>query len=485
MVKSEKAQVSTESDQLLVDLQADFEAIIGPEIERATTEYQYFVVTDDHKLDLSPLVEDKRVRSLVDLSWWIFGQKTDRRITYDISFPQFPNTYFLVNSSLKRFLEGSWEVTTIVVNGEALKTTFMRCSDGFFSSREAKRIYGEEADRLQQLHQALQREEQPTVSREKIKVIECPLMNEAQYRKWCEMVEEFGSIERWCNQVQVLLPTTCDEHDKGWYFVSLDGEDDLTQHPVLNIYEPWYGLLSTYVPLEINYRGEKMWILLLRMQGATGDYSYSFTNGEDATYWYELWRDGERRQASVRPVGYYPDELKPEDIDTLRPIIETWTRDGLEVKTTYPFGRRTDRVSGTIIDEEVQVIITEVEESLELGSQVDYFVYRNSRGVPFGVAGLAPVDWRLTEFTSTERPVEMRNLYLASEARGVGLGKTFLKRVLERAKELGYTEIIWNSGPRFEETAWGFYTHLFGDPVGVAKDYYGDGYDAKVWRVKL
>jgi hypothetical protein len=50
------------------------------------------------------------------------------------------------------------------------------------------------------------------------------------------------------------------------------------------------------------------------------------------------------------------------------------------------------------------------------------------------------------------------------------------------ARSRHYKELIFNSGPRYKDTAWKLYTKAFGEPVAIIKDMYGDGVDTPVWR---
>lgn len=82
-------------------------------------------------------------------------------------------------------------------------------------------------------------------------------------------------------------------------------------------------------------------------------------------------------------------------------------------------------------------------------------------------------------------PGELVNVFLANEMRGKGLGAALLQAAYKKALELGYNELVWNSGPRYEHTAWKFYNKIAGEPIEVARHFYGLGRHAPVWRVSL
>ena len=67
-----------------------------------------------------------------------------------------------------------------------------------------------------------------------------------------------------------------------------------------------------------------------------------------------------------------------------------------------------------------------------------------------------------------------------------GVGSALVARLEDEARWRGYTEIVFNSGPRYKDTAWGFYDKLPGySRVGVAEKLYGEGGDAPVWSKVL
>ena len=80
---------------------------------------------------------------------------------------------------------------------------------------------------------------------------------------------------------------------------------------------------------------------------------------------------------------------------------------------------------------------------------------------------------------------ELVNVFLDNSHRGLGLGYRLMNYMFEKAKEFGQEEVIWNSGPRYKNSAWDFYTKLVGKPFTIAKDFYDKGGDAPVWRKQL
>ena len=60
-------------------------------------------------------------------------------------------------------------------------------------------------------------------------------------------------------------------------------------------------------------------------------------------------------------------------------------------------------------------------------------VIENHDGHLMGTVGVFPVD---------SKTCELRKMYFAPEVRGAGLGKFILRRVIDRAKELGFARVV-------------------------------------------
>ena len=166
-------------------------------------------------------------------------------------------------------------------------------------------------------------------------------------------------------------------------------------------------------------------------------------------------------QGIVRP-------LRNEDLDAIRPILETWVRDS-ETRQILP--------------EEVEEDLEFMRKSVRNENPRSYLVAGDIGGTVIGVVGFMPPSDRMRSFTITANPTELVNAYVAKESRaGKGVGTALVKAIEETAKAKGHTEIVLNSGPRYQQTAWGFYDQLPGfKRVGVAEKLYGDR-NAPVWR---
>jgi ribosomal protein S18 acetylase RimI-like enzyme len=166
-------------------------------------------------------------------------------------------------------------------------------------------------------------------------------------------------------------------------------------------------------------------------------------------------------QGIVRP-------LKDEDLEAIRPILETWVRDS---------------GTGQILPEEVEEDLEFMRKSVRSENPRSYLVAEDTDGTAIGIVGFMPPSDRMKEFAITPNPAELINAYVAKESRaGRGVGSALVRGLEMTAKTKGHTEIVLNSGPRYQKTAWGFYDQLPGfQRVGIAEKLYGDR-NAPVWR---
>lgn len=168
--------------------------------------------------------------------------------------------------------------------------------------------------------------------------------------------------------------------------------------------------------------------------------------------------------------------LESNDIDDLIEVTRQWVK---------------NRFTGEVVEEEISDIRERMLSSLET-TDYHYFVVRDANRKAVGCAAIREPEEAMKQYASdlSATTKELVNVFLDGKYRGKGLGYKLMNYVFEKAKELGNTEVIWNSGPRYRDTAWDFYTKLVGKPFDLAKAFYGtnaDGTtnDAPVWRKKL
>lgn len=144
-----------------------------------------------------------------------------------------------------------------------------------------------------------------------------------------------------------------------------------------------------------------------------------------------------------------------------------------------------DRQTGGPLPDEVASIMTAVAKSIKGEGDVKYQVAEANEKF-LGIMGFRPLVEAMKQYALTENPAEIINAFVDPAQRGgKGIGRSLVNAVEAEAGKMGYTEILLNSGPRYQNTAWGFYTKMYGEPVAVMKDYYGPGGDAPVWRKNI
>jgi GNAT superfamily N-acetyltransferase len=168
-------------------------------------------------------------------------------------------------------------------------------------------------------------------------------------------------------------------------------------------------------------------------------------------------------QGIIRPV-------QADDLPALRPILEQCM---------------VQHETGILQEDEVVEVLDSLNQSLQGANGRQYVVAEDTGGAVVGMMGLDVPEGAMQELAATENPAEIINAYVSADSRFSGTGKALVARLEEMAWSSGKTELLVNSGPRYEKIGWRFWTSMFGEPIHELKDYYGPGYRAMVWRKPL
>ncbi len=94
-------------------------------------------------------------------------------------------------------------------------------------------------------------------------------------------------------------------------------------------------------------------------------------------------------------------------------------------------------------------------------------------GEVIGMGGLADCQPKIKPFIQTNKPKELKTIYLEQEYRGKGLGRKLIEFLQSKAKSLGYTELLLVSAERYRKTAYGFYEKIgfkqLGEVAGMSE----------------
>ncbi|HSW74648.1 MAG TPA: GNAT family N-acetyltransferase [Candidatus Saccharimonadales bacterium] len=145
-----------------------------------------------------------------------------------------------------------------------------------------------------------------------------------------------------------------------------------------------------------------------------------------------------------------------------------------------------DSATGESITEDIESILSSIPRSEEaMPGKYAAVAWSPESVKALGMMGLTTPGEVMRSFARTSNPVELINAYVLSAARGLRIGSALVSHLERKAADQGFTEIILNSGPRFRLSGWPFWRHTYGEPIGVARGYYGPHLDAPVWHKVL
>jgi GNAT superfamily N-acetyltransferase len=161
--------------------------------------------------------------------------------------------------------------------------------------------------------------------------------------------------------------------------------------------------------------------------------------------------------------------LEEKDIKALTTLLYFWIRDGSKKEQTK------DHL------EEIADVMHRMHQSIK-NNDYTYLVARDLNNRAVGVMGIRHPEDRMVKYALTKNPAELINVFTDPLLQGQGIGRMLIEAIFIKAKDLGFTELILNSGPRYKNSAWGFYNKIFGEPITISKNYYGKNADAPIWR---
>jgi len=107
-----------------------------------------------------------------------------------------------------------------------------------------------------------------------------------------------------------------------------------------------------------------------------------------------------------------------------------------------------------------------------------YFYIAEKGGDVVGVAGFREAPEYLRAYAETKNPAEL--YVVASKLQNKGIGSMLVQKVIEKARNLSFTEIECYS-PETHNSSWKFYEKLGFTRHGIIEDP-DDGYPGMLWR---
>jgi len=132
------------------------------------------------------------------------------------------------------------------------------------------------------------------------------------------------------------------------------------------------------------------------------------------------------------------------------------------------------------VDKYIERISNEINGKTEFN--MHYWVAKEDEKV-LGVAGLSDPLPKTLPFAKTDRPAEIKIIYVDGESQGHGIGKSLINFLEDQAKTLGYTELMVRSANRYKFTAYGFYLKSGYEKCGILAE--KNDQDMQVFRKKL
>jgi GNAT superfamily N-acetyltransferase len=80
--------------------------------------------------------------------------------------------------------------------------------------------------------------------------------------------------------------------------------------------------------------------------------------------------------------------------------------------------------------------------------------------IVLGITGLSDPLPKIMPFAETDKPAEIKILYVDSNQQTKGVGRSLVSFIESEAVRRGYKELIVRSALRYKNTAWGFYKKM-------------------------
>lgn len=87
-----------------------------------------------------------------------------------------------------------------------------------------------------------------------------------------------------------------------------------------------------------------------------------------------------------------------------------------------------------------------------------------------GIVGLSDLSPDLSIFSKTDKPGQLKILYIDNKMRGKKIGKKLALHIEKEALKQGYKELLVKSSEIYKNTAWGFYEKMGYKQMGLIEN---------------
>lgn len=138
-------------------------------------------------------------------------------------------------------------------------------------------------------------------------------------------------------------------------------------------------------------------------------------------------------------------KLKSSDLTAIKGILHYWFSD-------YPI-----QIIGQSYDDEFEEYFLYIKKSLEKHSKSSFFVLEQNNRV-LGIFGYtSDLDVDIKQYASDSSAIQFRFLFLDPMSLRRGLGTYLVTKILQEARNQGFTQGYFFSHERFKETSWNFH----------------------------
>ncbi|WP_059173048.1 GNAT family N-acetyltransferase [Bacillus sp. FJAT-27445] len=143
-------------------------------------------------------------------------------------------------------------------------------------------------------------------------------------------------------------------------------------------------------------------------------------------------------------------------------------------------------ISGKVddLEEEIKTKEAYLKKDLETGGKERYFLIAKIGGNIIGSIEFGPASSIIQECTLSELKgfMEVGTVFVHPDFQRRGIGNSLLEAIFFAMKSRGIETCCLDSGYKNAQQIW---KKKFGEPDYLLKDYWGEGFDHMIWRIRI